>query len=330
MARSTLGILVRAAPEIRTTREERRRLQELASKGGASPRIAFRSRIVLRAAAGARNHEIASELHTSPGTVARWRRRFLVQRVPGIEKDAPRPGRPPFIPVSSIQALVRATLERRAPDGSPWTARSLARAMGVSKTTVHRLWQARRIRPRGAPGMPPPRRSEFVDRVTDFVGLYLNPPERAMVFCVDEKGRTAALDRRERDAIRSIPEPDRGAQFLSFLQAVDRETPPGFELHLVVDRLLAPTSPTVQRWLVRHPRFSLHFLPADATRPNAIDRWFGEFTKKRARGPSFPSVARLRRSIQSHLGASGSLAGPFVWTATSEEIRSRAGRPIIR
>jgi transposase len=305
-------------------------LRELTSESGSNPRVAFRSRIVLRAAAGARNHDIANELHTSPGTVARWRRRFLVQRVPGIERDAPRPGRPPSIPASSIQALIRATLERSAPDGSPWTARSLARAMGVSKTTVHRLWQARRIRPRGSSSVDRSSPSEFVDRVTDFVGLYLNPPERAMAFCVDEKGRTSALDRRERDAIRRVPEPDRGAQFLSFLQAVDRETPPGFELHLVLDRLLAPTSPTVQRWLVRHPRFSLHFIPADATRPNAIDRWFGEFTKKRARGPSFPSVARLRRSIQSHLGSSGFLAGPFVWTATSDEIRSRAGRPIIR
>jgi hypothetical protein len=195
---------------------------------------------------------------------------------------------------------------------------------------VHRVWQARRIRPRRAGQPEPARPAKFVDRVTDFVGLYLNPPERAMVFCVDEKGGEASLDRRERAAIGSLREPDRGAKFLSFLQAVDREVPKGFDLHLVLDRLLAPTSPKVQRWLVRHPRFSLHFLSSDAAQPNAIDRWFGEFTKKRVRRDSFPSVARLHRSIQSHLTATGSLVGPFAWTATAEEIRARAGHPSIQ
>ncbi|MGA7845886.1 MAG: helix-turn-helix domain-containing protein, partial [Thermoplasmata archaeon] len=246
---------MRRAAVVQASREERRRLQAMARGGTVRPRVAFRSRIVLRAAEGAQNREIAKELRTSPGTVALWRRRFLVQRIPALERDAPRPGRPPAIPASSIQALVRATLERSAPDGAPWTVRSLARAMGVSKTTVHRVWQARRIHPRGSGSSTPPPRSEFVDRVTDFVGLYLNPPERAMAFCVDENGRGASLDRRERNAIRTLRERDRGAQFLSFLQSVDRETPAGFELHLVLDPLLAPTSPKVQRWLVRHPRF---------------------------------------------------------------------------
>jgi len=305
-------------------------LRGLAREGTARPRVAFRSRIVLRAAEGAQNREIAETLDTNPGTVAMWRQRFLTQRIPGLERDAPRPGRPPTIPASSIQALVRATLERSAPDGTPWTARSLARAMGVSKTTVHRVWQARGIRPRGSGSTQPTRRSEFVDRVTDFVGLYLNPPERAMAFCVNEDGRAAALDWREREAIRTLREPDRGAQFLSFLQAVDRETPPGLDLHLVLDRLLAPTSPKVQRWLVRHPRFYLHFLSANATRPNPIDRWFGEFTKKRLRSGSLPSVTRLHRSIQAHLGARRSFTGPFIWTATSDEIQTGAERQVIQ
>jgi transposase len=289
------------------------------------PRVAFRARVVLRASSGAQNREIAEELHTSPGTVALWRRRFIAQRVPGIERDAPRPGRPSAIPASSIQALVRATVERRAPTGAPWTTRSLARAMGVSKSTVSRVWQSRRIHPQGSGGAEPPRRSEFVDRVTDFVGLYLNPPERAMAFCVDETARSTSLDLRERHAIEALREPDRGARFLSFLQAVDRETPKGFELHLVLDRLLAPTSPTVQRWLARHPRFQLHFLPTDPKRPNLIDHWFGEFTKKRIRANAYPSVTRLHQAIQAHLGGGGSFAVPFTWTATSEEIRTRSG-----
>ncbi|MGC2289818.1 MAG: helix-turn-helix domain-containing protein [Thermoplasmata archaeon] len=316
---------MRSAAVIRVSREEHRRLVSLSRAVVTRPRVAFRARIVLQASRGFRNREIAEALDTNPGTVALWRRRFLAQRIPGIEKDAPRPGRPPAIPASSIQAIVRATLERRAPNGAPWTARSLARAMGVSKTTVARVWQARRIRPQGPGRAGPSRRSEFVDRVTDFVGLYLNPPERAMAFCVDESARAASLDRRERDAIAALREPDRGARFLSFLQAVDRETPKGFELHLVLDRLLAPTSPTVQRWLVRHPRFQLHFLPADAKRPNLIDHWFGEFTKKRIRATAFPSVTRLHQAIQAHLSGGGSFSVPFTWTATSDEIRTRAG-----
>lgn len=321
---------MRTAPQIQVSREERRTLVSLSHGGPGRSRTAFRSRIVLKASEGARNRDIANELGTDPGTVARWRQRFLAQRIPGIEKDAPRSGRPPAIPASSIQALVRATVERRAPDGSPWTTRTLARAMGVSKTTVHRVWQARRIRPREPGNVPILRSSEFVDRVTDFVGLYLNPPERAMVFCVDEKAQAASLDRRERAAIAELREPDRGAQFLSFLQAVDRETPKEFDLHLVLDRLLAPTSPTVQRWLVRHPRFHLHFLPAGTTHPNLIDRWFGEFTKKRIRSSALPSVMRLHRAIQSHLGAQRSFSRPFAWTATSEEIRSRSGSGVIQ
>ncbi|MCI4353683.1 MAG: helix-turn-helix domain-containing protein [Thermoplasmata archaeon] len=321
---------MRTAPEIRLSREERRTLVSLSRSGPARSPTAFRSRIVLRASEGVRNRDIANELHTDPGTVARWRQRFLAQRIPGVKKEAPRPGRPPAIPASSIQALVRATLERKAPDGTSWTTRSLARAMGVSKTTVHRVWQTRRIRPRGAGNSPAVPGSGFVDRVTDFVGLYLNPPERAMAFCVDDKARAASLDQRERDAIAELGEPDRGARFLSFLQAVDRETPKGFDLHLVLDRLLAPSSPTVHRWLVRHPRFYLHFLPAEATHPNLVDRWFGEFTKKRIRRTALPSVMRLHRAIQSHLGTRRSFSRPFVWTATTEEIRGSAGRDTIQ
>jgi Homeodomain-like domain len=321
---------MRSASPVRVTREEHRRLVSLSRDAVNRPRIALRARIVLRASRGLRNRDIAQELRTAPATVAVWRRRFLLQRVPGIEKDAPRPGRPPTIPASSIQALVRATLERRALDGSPWSVRSLARAMGVSKTTVSRVWRSRRIYPQGTHATLPTRRSDFVDRVTDFVGLYLNPPERAMAFCVDEKAHSASLDRRERAAIAALRERDRGAQFLSFLQSVDRETPAGLELHLVLDRLLAPTSPKVQRWLVRHPRFQLHFLPSDPKRPNLIDHWFGEFTKKRIRSTALPSVARLHQAIQAHLGTGGTFSSPFTWTATADEIQSRAWKRTIQ
>jgi len=317
---------VRRAPEVRLLRGEKARLTALVGPGGASSRVARRARIVLRAAEGRPNREIALELGTDAGTVARWRRRFLMQRVPGIERDVPRPGRQPSIPTSTIQVILRSTLGRRAPGGRFWSARSLAREVGVGKTTVQRVWKAHGIEPhhptetyRPNPGM------RFVDKVTDFVGLYLDPPERAMVFAVDERARGSSLGPKERRAISSYEDRRRGLEFRAFLQAVDRETPRGLDLHLLLDSRLTPSDPEVRRWLVRHPRFYLHFVPSGPAGANVIDRWFAQFTRQRLSGTPFPSVLRLRRAIRDHLALPDGRARPFVWTATSDEIRDRSG-----
>jgi transposase len=322
---------MRRAPAVPLSREEREELARLAGGGTTAPRTALRARIVLRAAAGAENRQIAEELGMNPGTVSRWRRRFRMQRVPGIVRDAPRPGRPPQVPTSTIKLIMRRTLARRPSGSPPWTARSLARSVGVSKTTVQRIWRAHHIQPRRAvevvrSGASAP----FIDKVTDFVGLYLNPPERAMAFCVDEKGRASALGRREREALRTYQRRSRAEEFRSFLQAVDRETPKELDVHLLLDNRIAPTSPEVQRWLVRHPRFYLHFLPSSEAGPNLIDRWFAEFTQKGTPPETFPSVVRLHRAIRDHFSSPAAAARPFVWAATAQEIRHRSPGSGIR
>jgi len=319
---------VRRAPEVRLLRGEGARLQLLAGSTTTPPRLAARARIVLLAADGRSDQEIAEEVRTDPGTVARWRRRFLLQRIPGIERDAPRPGRPPSIPTSRIQVLLRSTLGRRPPSGGFWSARSLAREVGVSKTTVQRVWKAHGIEPRrAAETFRPNRGLGFVDQISDFVGLYLDPPERAMVFAVDRRAKRPGLGAQERRAIRDYEDRRRGLEFRAFLQAVDREAPKGLELHLLVDSRLTPADADVRRWLVRHPRFHLHFVPSGREGPNVIESWFAQFTRRRSRRGEFPSVARLHQAVREHLAMPGSGSRPFVWTATSEEIRARADRP---
>jgi transposase len=316
---------VRRASPIRLSRGERQTLNAWVRSPGPSPRRALRARIVLRASDGAQNQLIAKELGTTPGTVAVWRRRFLDQRVPGIERDAPRPGRPPVIPASKIQAIVRSTLGRRPSNAPYWSARSLAREMGVSKTTVQRIWRVHKLEPRRAAATfrrsPGP---EFVQKVTDLVGVYLNAPERAMAFSVDERARGPLRRPGERRTRSEVLERRRAAEFCAFLQTIDREAPPELDVHLLVDNRIAPTAPEVHRWLVRHPRFYLHLLPADASGPSLLDRLLGEFTKTRVRTGAAPSVARLQGAIQHHYAQVRSSRRPFVWTATSEEIRSGA------
>ncbi len=319
---------MRRAPDVQLLRGERARLLALARSAVTPSRLAQRARMVLRASEGARDQEIAAELSTDPGTVARWRRRFLMQRLPGIQRDAPRPGRPPSIPTSKIQVLLRSTLGRRPPGGGYWSARSLAREIGVSKTTVQRVWRAHGIEPRraaetfrGNPGL------RFIEHVTDLVGLYLDPPERAMVFAADPRARGSGA-RPRRPARKAEDDGERrGVQFRAFLQSVEREAPRGLELHLLVDSQLTPNDPEVRRWLVRHPRLFVHFVVPGASGPNAIERWFAQFTRRRERGSPFASVARLRRAIRNHLAAPGAGGRPFVWAATSDEIAARSERP---
>ncbi len=318
---------MRRAPEVRLLQGERSRLLAVVRAPVSSPRLVRRARIALLAADGRTDREIASELATDPGTVARWRRRFLQGRLPGLLRDAPRPGRPPTIPASRIQVILRSTLGRRPPGGGFWSARSLAREVGVSKTTVQRVWKAHGIEPRrAAETYRPSPASGFVDRITDLVGLYLDLPERAMVFSVDARARGPGLDRAERKAIAEYAERRRGLEFRAFLQAVEREAPKGLELHLLVDSRLTPSDPEVRRWLLQHPRFHLHFVPSDTGRPNVIERWFAQFTRKRVGPAEFPSVQRLHRAVRDHLASRDASSRPFVWTASAEEIRDRSGR----
>jgi transposase len=319
---------VRRAPVLALARGERPRLEALVASPSTPGRIARRIRIVLLAADGRSDRAISEEVGSDPGTVARWRRRFVVQRLPGIVRDAPRTGRPPSIPTSKIQVILRSTLGRRPPGGGFWSARSLAREVGVSKTTVQRVWKAHGIEPRRAAETfrPHPGRA-FVEQITDLVGVYLDPPERAMVFSVDVRARPVSRAARAEQAKSAAEERRRGQAFLAFLQGIDRETPRGLDLHLLVDSRLTPNEPDVRRWLVRHPRFFLHYAPPGPGRADVIERWLAGFTRRRTAPSPFPSVARLHRAIRAHFAGRGGASQPFVWTSTAEEIRDRTGRP---
>ncbi len=220
------------------------------------------------------------------------------------------------------------TLGRRPAGGGPWTARAMAREAGVSKTTVQRIWRAHQIEPRRAaetlrrnPG------ARFVENVTDLVGLYYHPPDRAMAFSVDLKGKvsTGLLPLEPKRLARS-EEDRRAIEFRQFLQRIDRETPADLDVHLLLDGRLAPTALEVRRWLDHHPRFFLHFLPVERSGPNVIDRWWAGFARARSR-PGAPSgVARLRRAFRQHFALADSVERAFVWTATADEIRGGRSR----
>jgi transposase len=322
---------MRRAPSVKLHSEDRRRLLSIAQDREVPARIALRARVVLRAAEGGTNRRIAQELRTNPATAARWRQRFLVHGVAGIVKDAPRPGRPPRIPDSRIQAAVRATLTRKPPDRAVWSARSLARDTGLSKSTVQRIWRARGINPGRR---PPPERSEagfeFVGRITDLVGVYLSLFERVVAFSTDER-----LPGRRLSALGGLPlspprPPTRRAELLAFLKVTDRETPQGLDVHLMVDRRFAPPSPPIERWLSLHPRFHLHILPADAVGRDFFDDLVGGFSKRRTRPGAPSSPYRLQNALREHFRSARRSPTPFVWTATADEIRGLPPRASIR
>lgn len=320
---------MRRAPPISLTREERRELLRRAGERGVRPRWAIRARIVLRAAERAENQTIARELRISPASVGLWRRRFVARGIPGLLEDAPRSGRPPTIPTSTIRAIVRASRRPSGAGAGRWSSRHIARATGVSKTTVQRVWKAHGIRARAPEASPSPDRAlSFVEKITDVVGLYLAPPDRAMAFAVDPRSRGGARwapsvgGRAPR-----APHRDRAAEFRRFLQAIDRETSPGLELHLLISNLYAPATPEVGRWLVRHPRVHLHFVPAAPSGSDLIASLLGGFSRKRIGASTLPSVARLLHAVRAHAAFPADPSDPLVWIASKAEIRDRLGRP---
>jgi Homeodomain-like domain len=322
---------VRRAPTIRLHASERRELAALAELPAASPKMRLRARVVLRAASGATNQRIAGELSTDPGTVARWRRRYLLHGTPGLLRDAPRPGRPTSIPDSKVELVVRSALEPNGHWGRRPSARATARATGVSKSSVQRIWRARGVRirdprpaSRAAGGMG------FLNHVTDMVGLYLDPPERAIAFATDERAvaaRTANSDLRDLARLRGR---SHGVKLRAFLQVVERETPAILDIHLLLDSRLAPTPPVLDRWLSQRPRFHLHYLPSDRTGLTLIDRLVVEFSRRRSRPGETASALRLRHAIREHLRESRGVPRPFVWTTATQDVRSASRRSPIR
>jgi len=348
-----------AAAALHCDRNQRARLEQLKSSGATPQKIALRVRIVLRAADGWANQTIARELGVSRPTVLLWRGRFAQAGVPAIMTDAPRPGRKKALAPEKVQAVVEATLHSRPPGQTHWSIREMARAQGLSRMTVQRIWKAHRLQPHRVETFKLSRDKRFVEKLRDVVGLYLNPPEKALVLSVDEKSQIQALDRTQpglpmkkgrcgtmtHDYKRNgtttlfaalnmldgkvigecLPR-HRSKEFVKFLGTIDRNTPAELDLHLIVDNYSTHKSPPVIRWLKRHPRFHLHFIPTSSSWLNMIERWFRNITDKAIRRGAFKSVSSLIVAIQQYLDAHNIAPKIFTWTKDADTILAKIAK----
>lgn len=344
---------MRIAPAIVLSEEEREQL-ETWSHGRSTPhRLVLRSHIVLRAAEGMQNKEIATALGTEPDTVSLWRRRFQIHRLDGIRKDAPRPGRKPEIPQKTVDRILHKTLHEKPRGATHWSTRTMAVAVGVSNATVHRVWKSYRLKPHLTRTFKVSKDPEFVEKVRDIVGLYLNPPEKAAVLCVDEKTQIQALDRTQTilpirpglpetrthdykrngtiDLFAALNTLDatvvtefhrrhRHKEFLVFLQTIDETVPAELDVHVILDNYRTHKHDRVKRWIRRHPRFHFHFVPTGSSWLNLVERWFSELTQKRIRRGTFKNVQELIAAIREFLKAYLEDPRPFVWTAKADDI----------
>jgi transposase len=319
-------------------------------------RVALRARIIQMAAKGVMNQEIADALNISRPTVQLWRHRFLALRLAGLEKDAPRPGRIPKILQAKVAAVVEATLHSTPQNATHWSARSMAKSQGISRMAVQRIWKQYNLKPHLVETFKLSRDKHFWEKLQDVVGLYLNPPDKALVLCVDEKCQIQALDRTQpllalRPGVPTRQTHDykrngtttlfaalsmldgkvigdcmsrhRHQEFIRFLKRIDSETPAELALHLIVDNYGAHKHPRVQTWLERHPRFHLHFIPTSSSWLNMVERWFREITVKRLRRGTFANVGSLVKTIMDYIQNHNQNPQTFVWTATSETIMSK-------
>jgi transposase len=322
-------------------------------------RLVQRAQIILMAASGVLNQDIAVKLGTTRPTVQLWRDRFLALRLTGLEKDAPRPGRIPKIPPHKIAAVVEATLHTIPSNATHWSTRSMAKAQGLSESTIRRIWKLHNLKPHLIKTFKLSRDKQFVEKLHDIVGLYLNPPDKALVLCVDEKSQIQALDRTQPGlpikkgrcstqthdykrngtttlfaalsmldgkVIGDCMPRHRHQEFIRFLNKIDSETPVGLDLHLIVDNYGTHKHPRVKSWIQRHPRFHLHFTPTASSWLNLVERWFREITDKRIRRGVFRSVPALIAAIKDYLDNHNQNPQVFVWSAPVEQILAKIAK----
>jgi len=348
---------MRVAPQVILTGEQRTTLRRW-TRGRTTPmRLVRRAQIVLLAAEGKQNIEIAEQLGVERTIVGRWRRRFVAQGLPGLEKDAPRGGRP--ADTALARKIVEHTTQRKPPCATHWSTNSLAKALGTSRSTVSRVWRANGLKPHLTRTFKVSNDPRFVEKLIDVVGLYLNPPEHALVFCVDEKSQIQALDRTqpglplkkgrcgtmthdykrngtttlfaalnvaEGKLIGTCMPRHRHQEFIKFLRLIDKQTPADLDLHLIVDNYATHKHPKVKSWLKRHKRFHLHFTPTSSSWLNLVERWFREITDKRIRRGVFRSVKELVAAIEDYLAKHNENPRAFTWTAKAEAILEKVRR----
>lgn len=337
-----------------------RRILEAWRRAHSTPQqVALRAAIVLKAAEGWANSRIAAELGITRTTVIQWRKRFSAEGLQALTRVRAGRGRKRRITAQKVRQIVKATLHTRPQGATHWSCRTLAKAQGVSPATVQRIWDAHGLQPHRVRTFKLSQDSNFVEKLTDIVGLYLNPPEQAVVLCVDEKSQIQALDRTqpglplkkgrcgtmthdykrhgttslfaalhllEGTVIGECHGRHRHQEFLKFLRRLDREFPEGRDLHLILDNYGTHKHPQVRAWLQRRPRFKLHFTPTGATWLNLVERWFRELTDKRLRRGVFRSVPELIQAIHEYLQAHNENPKPFVWTASIENIMRKVSK----
>lgn len=347
---------MRVAENITLSPEERNTLITWTTGRSLPFRLVQRSQIVQMAADGILNQDIAHRLRISRPTVQLWRQRFLSLRLPGLEKDAPRPGRVPRITHRKVTAVVQATLHTTPANATHWSTRTMAKAQGLSEATIRRIWRQHNLKPHLIQTFKLSRDKRFIEKLNDVVGLYLNPPDKALVLSVDEKSQIQALDRTQpllplRPGIPARQTHDykrngtttlfaalnmldgkvigdcmprhRHQEFIRFLQIVNIKTPPDLALHLIVDNYGTHKHPRVLSWLKRHPRFHLHFIPTSSSWLNMVERWFREITDKRIRRGSFESVPSLVNAIENYIAAHNQNPKVFIWSASVEKIMAK-------
>jgi transposase len=331
---------------------EREQLEAWSRRRSSAQALAERSRIVLAAAEGLKTTEIARRLGVNVSTARRWRNRFAEHRLDGLT-DEPRPGQPRRITDAQVEQVIVKTLETTPKDSTHWSTRSMAREVGLTQSAVLRIWKAFGLQPHRQEAWKLSKDPLFIDKVRDVVGLYLNPPERAVVLCVDEKSQIQALDRTapilpmlpgtpERathdykrsgtsslyaaldlatgKVIGRLHSRHRAIEFKHFLQAIDHEVPAELDIHVVLDNNSTHKTPAIQHWLTAHPRFSLHFTPTSSSWLNLVERWFAELTNKKLRRSAHRSVRELNADIRAWIETWNDDPKPYIWTKTADQI----------
>jgi len=339
--------------------EAKRTLQGWINAPTSPQRIVLRARIVLLAAEGMPNRQIAQTVQTSRPTVILWRSRFTAGGVNALLADAPGRGRPPSISKDKVKGIVEATTQTRPPAATHWSTRTMAKAQGVSHATVQRIWDAHGLQPHRVETFKLSRDKRFVEKLTDVVGVYLNPPDKAVVLCVDEKSQIQALDRTqpglplkkgrcgtvthdykrngtttlfaalnalEGTVIGTCYARHRNIEFRKFLRQIDQCIPLDLNVHMILDNYGTHTHANVKNWLAKHPRFHLHFTPTSSSWLNLVERWFRELTDKRIRRGTFTSVPDLISAIEEFMAANNNDPKPFIWTASVEKILEKISR----
>jgi transposase len=348
----------RPIPPVILTAEERATLQQWARRPTTAQALAQRARIVLACATEQTNGDIATAAGVTRQTVGRWRHRFAQHRLSGL-LDEPRPGAPRKIGDAEVEQVIRLTLESTPRDATHWSTRAMARRCGLSQTAVSRIWRAFALQPHRVKTFKLSKDPLFIDKVRDIVGLYLNPPDKALVLCVDEKSQIQALDRtqpvlpmrpgqverrshdytrhgtttlfaaldaKSGEVIGEFHQRHRAREFRKFLDTIDAAVPRALDLHLIVDNASTHKTPLIHRWLMRHPRFHIHFTPTGSSWINLVERWFAGLTEKQLRRGVHRSTRELEAAIRQYIDITNGQPKPLVWTKTADDILASVAR----